>query len=263
MIISKHMETLLNTEAVSSDNHLKDLRCLYDTTESHIRSLKSLGVEATSYGAMLSSVLLAKLPPDLRLIVSRKVSSDDDITMENLLMLFEDELVARERASNPSTSHSQDRGRHSALLSGARESGTNTSFTCCYCRQQHVAKDCTMVTGVSARKQILRNSGRCFNCLRKGHAARLCRTASKCQQCKGRHHTSICGAQSMSGAQSGEVPSLAQTGRVYRPYQTQPRCTSVHSCYDYQRPLLWSTEVCSPTNSSQCCAESPETLKAH
>ena len=85
MIISKHMETLLNAEAVSSDNHLKDLRRLYDTTQSHIRSLKSLGVEATSYGAMLSSVLLTKLPPDLRLIVSRKVSCNDEILMENLL----------------------------------------------------------------------------------------------------------------------------------------------------------------------------------
>ena len=94
MIISKHLETLLNVEAVSSDHHLKDLRRLYDTTESHIRSLKSLGVEATSYGAMLSSVLLAKLPPDMRLIVSRKVSSSDEIRMEDLLRLFEEELVA-------------------------------------------------------------------------------------------------------------------------------------------------------------------------
>ena len=47
MIISKHLETLLNVEVVSSDHHLMDLRRLYDTTESHIQSLKSLGVEAT------------------------------------------------------------------------------------------------------------------------------------------------------------------------------------------------------------------------
>lgn len=152
MITAKHMETLLNTEAVFSDNHLKDLRHLYDTTESHIQSLKSLGVEATSYGSMLSSVLL---PPDLKLIVSRRVSSDMEMKIEELLKLFEEELVARERAANPSTSHgqgrsSQDRGRHSALLSGAHESGNNTGFSCCYCQQQHTAKDCTSVTIVLA-----------------------------------------------------------------------------------------------------------------
>ena len=231
MIISKHMETLLSAEAVSSDNHLRDLRRLHhDTTESHIRSLKSLGVDATLYGAMLSSVLLTKLPPDLTLIVNRKVSSDDEITMENLLRLFEEELVARERASNPSTSHSQgrsqERGRHSALLSGARESGTNTGFSCCYCQQQHAAKDCTTVTSVSAWKQILRNSGRCFNCLRKGHIGCLCRATSRCQQCKGRHHTSICEAQSVSGTPSGELHSLAQTGESTNTTRLDPGAPS-------------------------------------
>ncbi len=30
MIIAKHMETLLNTDAITSDNHLRDLRHLYD-----------------------------------------------------------------------------------------------------------------------------------------------------------------------------------------------------------------------------------------
>ena len=108
MIIFKHIKTI-NAEAVSSDTHLKDLRRRYDTTESHVRSLKSLGVEATSYGAILSSVLLAKLSPDMRLNVSRKVSSDAELTMDNLLKFFEEELVVKERASNPSTSHGQGR----------------------------------------------------------------------------------------------------------------------------------------------------------
>ena len=106
------MDTLLSVEAVSSDQHLKDLRCLYDTTESHIQSLKSLGVEATSYGSMLSSVLLAKLPPDMRLLVSRKVSSSGgEMKLEDLLRLFEEELVAREWASrsNPTSGHTQGR----------------------------------------------------------------------------------------------------------------------------------------------------------
>ena len=93
-IIAKHMESLLNAEAVSSDHHQRDLRHLYDTIESHIQSLKSLGVEATAYGAMLSSVLLTKIPPDLRLLVSRKVPSSKEMKIEDLLRLFEEELVA-------------------------------------------------------------------------------------------------------------------------------------------------------------------------
>ena len=122
LIISEHMELLLNIEAVPLDQNLKALRRLYDTTESHIRSLKSLGVHSTSYGALLSSVLLKKLPPDIRLIVSRKVASSE-LDMDSLLQAFEEELAARERASN--SSHSQPRRNHdrgqriptSALLS--------------------------------------------------------------------------------------------------------------------------------------------------
>jgi hypothetical protein len=70
VIISKHMDTLMNMNTFSSDRHLRDLRQLYDNTESHVCSLKSLGIEAASYGTLLSPVLLAKLPPDLRLIVN-------------------------------------------------------------------------------------------------------------------------------------------------------------------------------------------------
>ena len=83
LIISKHMETLLHMEAVTSDQNLRDLRRLYDHTESHVRGLKSLGVEAASYGAMLSPVLLSKLPPDIRLIVSRRTSSTE-LSMDDL-----------------------------------------------------------------------------------------------------------------------------------------------------------------------------------
>ena len=80
---------------------------------------------------MLLSVLLAKLPPDLCILVSRKVSSSED-----LLRLFDEKLIARKRAANPSQAHtqgrpSQDRGRQSALLSGAQAQESGTSVNCC------------------------------------------------------------------------------------------------------------------------------------
>ena len=103
VIISKHMDTLMRMDPISSDRHLRDLRRFYDHTESHVRSLKSLGIEAASYGALLSPVLLAKLPPELRLIVSRKLS-DTDLNVDDLLATFEEELTARERA-NPQLVH--------------------------------------------------------------------------------------------------------------------------------------------------------------
>ena len=60
------MEAFLQLNAVTLSTNLKNLRRLYDTVESHVRGLKSLGISATSYGSLLSSVLMNKLPPEFR-----------------------------------------------------------------------------------------------------------------------------------------------------------------------------------------------------
>ena len=227
LIISKHMESLLSVNAVTSDHHLRDLRRLYDQSEANIRSLRALGVEPESYGAMLSSVLLSKLPPDLRLIVSRKVSADD-LDMESLLKTFEQELAARERASNSvtqSTRRGQTQGHSSTSAFVATMSG---SLVCAFCEQSHSPLTCSTVPGVDDRKKILRNGGRCFNCLRKNHLSRNCRSTSKCKSCHGKHHTSICDKV----ARSKENPSLAA------PTELNPEATAF-------TPEPTTTAVCS------------------
>ena len=47
---------MLSPPIATYDSHLRDLRRLYDQSEANVRSLKALGVEPESYGAMLSSV---------------------------------------------------------------------------------------------------------------------------------------------------------------------------------------------------------------
>ena len=80
-IISKHMDVLLNVEPVTSQYNLSGLRHMYDLMESHIRSLKSLGVASESYGSLLSPVLLNKLPSELRLIVSGRCRMKNGVWM--------------------------------------------------------------------------------------------------------------------------------------------------------------------------------------
>ena len=66
------MEQLLNTDGVTSQH---DVRHLYDVIETNVRSLDSLG---ESYGSLLSSVLMNKLPSKLRLLASRKFGDTDN-----------------------------------------------------------------------------------------------------------------------------------------------------------------------------------------
>ena len=188
-IVSKHMETLLNLDPVMSDQNLRGLRKLYNDVEANTRSLKALGVEPETYGAMLASVLLGKLPPDLRLIIGRK-TAESELMLQALQGVLEEELTARERTVTPQPQPRNERPPRSTtttLLSGAQ-----AGPTCSYCQQSHASTECTTITDVKARRDILKSSGRCFNCLRRGHVAGKCRSQNHCQICKRKHHTSIC-----------------------------------------------------------------------
>jgi len=149
------METLLNIDRLTSDQNLKGLRKLYTDVEANTRSLKALGVEPETYGAMLASMLLGKLPLYLRLIVGRK-TADAELTLRSLQEVVEEELTARERTINPNQSqprpHNEKppRSTTTTLLSG-----TQSEPVCCYCQQLHASTECTTVTDVKARREVL------------------------------------------------------------------------------------------------------------
>ena len=207
-IISRHMDLLLNLEPVSAAHQLKNLRRLYDSVETHVRSLKSLGVDSKTYGTLLTSVLLNKLPQELRLIVSRKTS---DVELDQLLKEVEQEIDARERAqaTQPTPSQSTRKPREQPHTAATLLSG-NPPANCCYCQQRHAAEACTTVKGIEDKKQILRKSGRCFVCLRRGHISRECRSRSKCGKCSARHHVSLC-AQASANEGSAAPPVATST----------------------------------------------------
>ena len=235
MIVSRHMEVLLGLTAVSVEHDLKGLRRLFNEVEANVRSLKALGVERESYGTMLTSVLLTKLPPEIRLVVTRKVPGDD-LDLEILLKVLEEELVARERSRDPTRSnrHPQDKFRPAptatTLLSGAQES-TRRSNSCCYCQQSHDPSECNTMKDLDARRQILKTSGRCFNCLERRHIVRMCRSSPQCLTCKRRHHPSICNQKATgppTPAESTTVSAVALNPEA-PPYVSNPTTSALCS----------------------------------
>ena len=211
LIVNKHMDALLQVEPVTSPQNTRALRKLLDSVNSHIHSLQSLGVEPDSYSSLLCPVLINKLPSELQLLISRKVS-EDDWKLNSLMEAIEAEVSARERISvNPSrppTRRNECKPPPSATsLVSSGMSSVNTP--CCYCNQLHLPGRCHVVHQVEARKQALRRSGRCFSCLRKGHLSRDCRSPGRCHTCKGRHHSSIC---SNSAKQESDTHQPSATG---------------------------------------------------
>ena len=152
-IVSKHMEALLNLEAVTSQYNLKALRHLHDIVESQVRGLRALGVAAESYGSLLSPVILSKLPPEFRLIASREVK-DDRWQLDELMRVIDMDVRARERACNGSNGGSRP------IRGPTRNPPTSTTLLssdspipkCSYCWQQHSSNSCQLLIHLSGNK---------------------------------------------------------------------------------------------------------------
>ena len=249
-IISTHMDALLNLEAVTSHSNFKSLRYLRDQIESHIRSLKSLGIPSESYGSLLSSVLMSKLPQELRLIVSRWIT-DGEWNFEEVMAVIEKEIDARERAGATFVTTTRNHGTKDLPTAAALFSGDSSSVCCSYCGKSHSSVSCKTVIGFDARKQVLTKIGRCFLCLRKHHMSRDCKSTTKCYNCSGRHHTSICSRTAQKKESSSPSASDESVNHQRVPKGSKPPVVALY--VDAKTPVLLqiaTTGVLRPDSSS-------------
>ena len=98
-IISIHMKELVALQPVTSNEDLGGLRRLYDSLETHIRSLLSLNVDTASYGMLLKPLLMEKLPREVKLLLTRGLR-DTNWDLTKLQTALKDELLTRETCLN-------------------------------------------------------------------------------------------------------------------------------------------------------------------
>ena len=133
----------MNLDMVTSSTDIKALRRLYDHIESHTRSLKSLGVESGSYGGLLASVLLNKLPQELQLLVSRKIG-ESEWKLDDIMRVVGEEIQARERTAATTIPAIRKQGIESQTAA-ALFTRSGGAPTCSYCQQAHSSNSCQVV----------------------------------------------------------------------------------------------------------------------
>ena len=105
---------------------------------------------------------------ELRLIVSRTLR-DNEWNVASLLTATEQEVTAQERSgmnvANQPTQYQPSVAIAMALISG---NPSSSQPVCCYCSHPHISINCKSMVQTSARKQIMKKSGCCFICLKKG-----------------------------------------------------------------------------------------------
>ena len=94
------MTRLHNLKTLSSDKDIKGIREFYDSIVLDVRSLESLGVEPEHYGALLIPIVTGKLPPEIRLIISRKLG-EIGYSFPKLLNFLKEKNQVREKSNSP------------------------------------------------------------------------------------------------------------------------------------------------------------------
>ena len=164
------MEKLANLPNISSDSNLTEIRKFYDEIESHVRCLDSLNVKSDSYSALLVPVIMGKLSPQLKFVVSRNLTPEL-WGLAELLNLINTEIKARVNCREYNFSQGNefdhlDMRTTSALASQASKSISNK---CVFSLGQHWSDKCDVITDTEARKSYLKNHKRWFNCLKQVH----------------------------------------------------------------------------------------------
>ena len=162
-----------------------------------------MGISSESYGTLLTSILMNKIPAEIRLVVTRQCSGTHCEIQELMEALVYKEIDAREQSSGhyQSSTGKPFRGQPTASVLVAN---STTPDHCVYCGQEHQSNSCVVIVDVGRRKEILCKNGRCYVCLKKYHTSRDCRSRGRCTKCNGRHHTTIC---LRSSSQSSPLPN--------------------------------------------------------
>ena len=94
VILSAHMNGLLKLAELNNDG-VSLLSSFYDTIESNIRSLLTMGLNPSHYGPLLIPVILERLPDAIKLLITRKLGKNNWKILE-LVEFIKEEVDAQE-----------------------------------------------------------------------------------------------------------------------------------------------------------------------
>ena len=125
---------------------------------------------------------MKKLPEEFPLELTRQMPVGK-WELTKLLEVFSKELASRERcqslkSSEPSFRIIGSQGLNSGSILHVPSENHNRNplkITCTYCRQNYPSNHCRVVIADAlARKKILQDKHKCYNCLKIGHSVKNC-----------------------------------------------------------------------------------------
>ena len=180
--------------------------------EVQIRSLKNLGEDLETYGTLLIPILMSKIPQEINLIINRRFKNDEKWDITQVINEFKSEINPREKTKLSSQPNLKDTNIYEPKISGASLATQGETYSCIFCkRTNHKSQNCRTVSNFAARKKIIRDTKRCFICLKQGHLSSQCKSKLSCFKCSERHHAAICSPKkSVYGDNLGKKENIVE-----------------------------------------------------
>ena len=204
-IINNHTQALLNLPNPTND--ITSLQQFYDSMETHVRGLASLGKSQESYGDLLVPIIIGKLPNNLRRNLARE-HNNLEWTFTQLRNAISKEIKILEAgiydSENRMTPEDHQASITSSFLSYSQYGKPPPlpplrqvpptlpkQKKCVYCKKPHSSNECTTIKDSAKRWAIVKEHKLCFNCLGH-HKSSACQSKFRCRTCKGKHHIRLC-----------------------------------------------------------------------
>ena len=193
-LVNAHKKALLNM--ASPTNNLASLRIFYDSVESHIRGLSSLGKSEHSYGDLLVPIIMSKRTTEVRRNLAREHSSSQWILTDLMAALQKIRILESglHDPYNPTPKITTAAFQVGARNRGITHVGKKKGPVCVFCKGAHPTYACETVTDHHKRLEIVKRDNLCFNCLAH-HKVSHCQSKFRCKKCKKKHHTTLCNSE--------------------------------------------------------------------
>ena len=202
LIHQTHVCKIMDAPPLKEGNG-KELRCLHDTVQQHLRALKAMDHEPS--GTFVTSILESKLDPGTMFEWQKHSQDEADVPHYQMLLDFLDLRAQASEMLVPEFTRKQGNRidhQHQKMSGGGAINKPITSYTsaikppshdtCVACKcDNHPLYSCSKFKSLPHTDKIslLKSNDVAMNCLRPGHFIKSCKSLHRCKVCQRPHHT--------------------------------------------------------------------------